>query len=186
MNSLQKTAVVGSLVSALVLAISLALPVLMGPNVSWEEAAFGYVPAGVALLGFQLLQLAAGRRPATGESGSGEPASFGKASLNVLALAAVLAGGVGAAFCAAKVFEGAEIARDETARKSQLEARLAAATEGDSQADSDEIAELKQQIEWLQPENYLADARLFRNWGIACGLAAIVGAGYAYRSFRGR
>ncbi len=90
MSQLKLTAEIGSLVALAVLGVSLSLPVLMGPGVSWEEAAYGYIPAGIAFLGFRIAALVAAQKSAHAEGAeSRSPSSPGKSLGNVVAVGAV-------------------------------------------------------------------------------------------------
>lgn len=51
------TGLIGFVVGLIALLICLMLPVVLGPNVSWGEAALGIIPAGILTLVFLVLML---------------------------------------------------------------------------------------------------------------------------------
>lgn len=177
MGALRKTAAIGTLVSMVALAVSLLLPALMGPGISWDEAKLGYIPAGAAFLIFNALFVISSTTAAAQQTGetSVPTGTWRRALAHVVATGSVIAGGVGAAFCAAQAWECSQIAETETLRQQQLQKQVAefdVATipDGDS-----ELEKLKQELQWCEPEIYRQEFRFFRGWGLASGGAAAVG-----------
>ncbi|MBL9161285.1 MAG: hypothetical protein JNL18_00930 [Planctomycetaceae bacterium] len=189
MNSLQKTALIGSSVSLVALAVSLSLPWLLGPGVSWEEASYGYLPAGVALIGFQLMSfLTAGKSNAATEPAE---TSNRRAIGNVLAIGLIIGGLVGAGFSATMAYECRQIGQD-TVRSipvldeeiKRLQAEVAPDDPDQPNAKREELELKLRERQYIDPESYYSDARTF-SYFAAGGLAAVLlGIAWFIRSWR--
>lgn len=190
MNSLQKTALIGSSVSLVALAVSLSLPWLLGPGVSWEEASYGYLPAGIALIGFQLMSfLTAGKSNAAAEPAA--EASNRRAIGNVLAIGLIIGGLVGAGFSAAMAYECRQIGQD-TARSipvldeeiKRLQAEVTPEDPDQRNVKREELELKLRERQYIDPESYYSDARTF-SYFAAGGLAAVLlGIAWFVRSWR--
>lgn len=179
MSNWEKTTALGTIVSLLVLGVSLLLPVLMGPNISWEEASLGYIPAGVCFLVFNSLFVLA--RVAVKGQEAATPATYGSwrgAVGNLVAFAALIAGGVGGAFCISRAWECQQIGEMETQRMANFQQEIAALKlDASKSASTDEtkLVSLEQELSWLSPEAYYQDYRFFRGWALFSLGAAVLG-----------
>ncbi|MCC6492579.1 MAG: hypothetical protein IT424_06115 [Pirellulales bacterium] len=186
MSTLQKTARIGSLISFVALAISLLLPWWMGPGVSWEEASFGYIPAGVALVGFQLLHFFADSTATSAETNAAAaPGSTRRAVLNVLATAAVVGGGVGAAYSAVGALDSRSYAIDSERRAVVVQQELTQ-LRAEPTADEQKIEDLEDELQWGGPESHWADVRFFAYCAAGSGALALVGLGWLIHAYRSR
>jgi hypothetical protein len=186
-STLQKTALIGSSISLIALAISLLLPWWMGPGVSWEEASFGYIPAGIALVGFRLLHFFAAPAATTTESvaATAPPGSTRRAFLNVLAAAAAIGGGVGAAYSAIAAMDSRQYAIDGERRAVAAREELAQLK---SQPTPDEvkIKDLEDEVQWGGPEWHWKDVRFFTYCGAGSGALALAGVAWLVHALRSR
>jgi hypothetical protein len=186
-STLLKTAFIGSAISLIALAVSLLLPWWMGPGVSWEEAAFGYIPAGIAFVGFQLLAFFAAATATTAAEPvpAAAPGSTRRAILNVLAAAAVIGGGVGAGFCAVQVFDGRQYAADAERRMAVVREELAD-LKAQPTPDADKIEDLEEELSWGDPTYHYDDIRFATSCGLASGAIALAGVVWLIYVFRTR
>ena len=187
MSTLQKTALIGSSISLVAFASSLLLPWWMGPGVSWEEASFGYIPAGIAFVGFRLLHFFAASKATTAEPAAAiaAPGSTGRAFLNVLAAAAVIGGGVGAAYSAISALDSRQYAIDGEGSAASAREELAR-LKAQPATDETKIKDLEDELEWGGPEWHWADVRFFTYCGAASGALALVGVAWLVHAFRSR
>jgi hypothetical protein len=186
-STLQKTALIGSSISLIALAISLLLPWWMGPGVSWEEASFGYIPAGIAFVGFQLLHFFAASTATTTEppAATAAPGSTGRAFLNVLAAAAVIGGGVGAAYSAISALDCRQYAIDGEGRAVAAREELAQ-LKAQPTPNQEKIEDLENELEWGGPEWHWADVRFFAYCAAGSGALALAGVVWLVHAFRSR
>ncbi len=182
MNTLLKTATIGITISLLALVISLALPIFMGPAISWDEAKIGYIPSGIALLMFLILPAFSTHKPKP-QTDKATTGSWGKSLVNVLAAGALIGGGVGAGFCGLKAAESLTIARDDSARAARLSEEIRVMKTKPEMEASPELAELEKQLGWTDPEPYFDDYRLFFRWGLGSGGIVLLGLGWFVISF---
>jgi len=187
MNLILKVGVIGATISLIVLAISLILPT-MSPGVSWEEAKLGYIPAGLAFLGFQMLVFIAAYKPSTAAAAmpSQGGVSNGRAIAYVVAIAIAIGGLVGAGFSFIQAYECHRIGVNLEERLPLLQTELETLITSGADEDSDAVRDVKDKIESSQFEWYYDDASYFAGWGVACVVAAMGAIGWLIWSCRRR
>jgi hypothetical protein len=105
--------------------------------------------------------------------------------LNVLAAAAVIGGGVGAAYSAIAALDSRQYAFDGESRAAAAREELAQ-LKAQPTPDETKIKDLEEELQWGGPEWHWADVRFFTYCGAASGGLALAGVAWLVHAFRSR